>query len=186
MNGLGVRTGRRIVVRPGGPRARLRAQLADGVVIAGWAVVAAAVGLVVRSTGYEFGDPSTADLFAFVTLVAPVTITFALQESSPDQATFGKHRGGLQVTDRSGHRLGRGRALVRSAVKFAPWQLAHTAVFGLVAEPTSTWFAALAVGSQLVVVASFGIMAVDADHRALHDLVAGTRVVKSEPEKGEG
>lgn len=186
MNSLGVTPDRRLGVGPAGLRARLRAQLVDGVVIAGWAALAAVVGLVLRATGYNFDDPSTADLFAFVTLVAPVMITFALQESSPDQATFGKSRGGLRVTDLSGRRLGPGRALARSVVKFAPWQVAHTAVFGLVAKPTSTLFAALAVGAQLLVIASIAIMAVDTDHRALHDRVAGTRVVKPESTKGEG
>lgn len=183
MSVLVVDTEHGVPAAPGGPGVRLRAQVTDLAVIAGWAAVAAAAGLAARALGYDFGEPSRADLFALVTLVAPVTITFAVQEASPRQATVGKRRSGLQVADRDGHRLRFGRALARSAAKFAPWQLAHSAVFGLLAGSTNTWLAGLAVAAQVVVVASFVTMAFDADHRAFHDLVAGTRVIR--PSKGD-
>lgn len=177
MTALATPTKRGTVGSPAGPNVRIRAQVADLAVIAGWVTAAAAAGLVARAAGYDFADPSKADLFALATLVAPVTVTFALQEASPRQATFGKRRRGLQVTDKDGHRLRPGRALARSVVKFAPWQLAHSAVFGLLADPSSTSLTALAIGAQLVMVASVATMSYDPGHRTLHDLLAGTRVV---------
>jgi len=63
-------------------------------------------------------------------------------------------------------------------VKFLPWQLAHTAVFHLAGGSTSLAFLALSIGAQVLVVASVLVMAIDARHRALHDWVAGTRVME--------
>jgi len=149
----------------------------DLAMIAGWAVVAAVVGLVARSSGLDFGSPRVADAFAFVTLVAPATLTFAWQESSTRQATFAKRHMGLRVVDRAGRRLSLPRSLTRSVVKFLPWQLAHTAVFALIADPESMGMVALSITAQVVVVGSVLVMTLDPQHRALHDWVAGTRVV---------
>jgi uncharacterized RDD family membrane protein YckC len=68
-------------------------------------------------------------------------------------------------------------AVVRSAVKFAPWQLAHSAVFRLVAGSQDAVWLWLASSAQLVVLGSAVTVAARQDGRALHDLVAGTRVV---------
>jgi uncharacterized RDD family membrane protein YckC len=155
---------------------RLKAMAIDLTVVAGWAAFAAVAGSVARASGFDFATPRQSDTFAFATLVAPVILTFAFQEASARRATFGKHRLGLVVTDRSGRRLGLGRALTRSAVKFLPWQLAHTAVFGLVAGSTSTGLMVLAITAQALVVASVIAMAIDPRHRAFHDWLAGTQV----------
>jgi uncharacterized RDD family membrane protein YckC len=151
----------------------------DLTVIAGWAAFAAVAGVAARAAGYDFESPSRADVFAFITLVAPVTVTFALQEASAVHATFGKRRMGLQVTNESGRQLTFRRALARSAAKFLPWQLAHTAVIRLAAGSRSTGLLVLAITAQAVVLGSIGAIALDSDHRALHDRVAGTRVVSS-------
>jgi uncharacterized RDD family membrane protein YckC len=156
---------------------RLLAMGADLVVITLWAALAAVAGLGARAAGVDFGSPITADAFAFVVLVAPVVVTFAWQEASVRQATWGKRRLGLHVTDRAGRRTSLGRSLARSAVKFGPWQVAHTAVFGLVAGSTSLALMVLAVASQAIVLGSLVGLAADHRHRALHDLIAGTVVV---------
>ena len=79
-------------------------------------------------------------------------------EGSGRQATFGKHRMRLVVVDAAGRPPGFRRAVVRSAVKFLPWQLAHTAVFQLAAGSTSLTFVALSVGAQLLVLASLVVI----------------------------
>lgn len=156
---------------------RLVAMALDLAVIAGWAVFAAVVGVTSRALGFDITSPPVADAFAFATLVAPATLTFAWQESSTRQATFGKRHMGLVAVDQAGRRLSRRRSLARSAVKFLPWQLAHTAVFGLIADPESMGMVALSITAQGVVVASVVAMSLDQQHRALHDRVAGTRVI---------
>ncbi|MDH4117080.1 MAG: RDD family protein [Acidimicrobiia bacterium] len=159
---------------------RLRASALDLAVVAGWAVFAAAAGVVARAFDYDFASPTSADIFAFVTLVGPVVLTFAFQEASSRKATFGKRRLGLQVTDRSGRRLSLARSLTRSIVKFLPWQLAHTAVIGLFDDSTNSMLIVAAIGAQALVLASVIAMAVDPYHRSFHDWLAGTRVVAEE------
>lgn len=157
---------------------RLRALAWDLPVIAAWAVFAVVAGLGLDwLVGLQPRSPWAYDLQAFLTLILPVILTFAYLEGSGRQATFGKRRVHLVVTDAAGRPPGFRRALVRSAVKFLPWQLAHTAVFQLAAGSTSPAFVALSIGAQLLVVASLLLMALDDRHRALHDWMAGTRVL---------
>lgn len=52
--------------------------------------------------------------------------------------------------------------------------MAHTAVFRLASE-ISPWWLDLSVLAQVLVLASFVMVAIT--HRGLHDVIAGTRVV---------
>ncbi len=160
-----------------GAATRLRAMAFDLLVIAGCAGGAGVVAWAGRLLGMRIESPAGLDTLAFLTLVLPVLVTFAAQEASPRQATYGKRRMGLRVVDAADARLTFPRAMGRSAAKFAPWQLAHTAVFNLMADSTSTGFVVLSIAAQLLVVVSVVSMTVDREHRALHDWVAGTRVV---------
>lgn len=149
-------------------------------VIAAWALFAGIVGVALNNlVGPQPRSPWTLDLQAFLTLILPVILTFACLEGSERQATFGKRRLRLIVTDAHGRPPGFRRALVRSAVLFLPWQLAHTAVFNLAAGSTSIVFLGLSIGAQVLVVVSVLAMTIDARHRALHDWVAGTRVMEA-------
>ncbi len=62
-------------------------------------------------------------------------------------------------------------------MKFAPWQMAHTAVFHLLDGSTSVALVALSIIAQVLVLASIGVMTLDPRHRSFHDLIAGTQVV---------
>ncbi|MDH5551416.1 MAG: hypothetical protein OEZ42_16150, partial [Gemmatimonadota bacterium] len=65
-----------------------------------------------------------------------------------------------------------------SSGQFVPWQMAHTAVIQLFAGSTATGYIVLSIAAQTLVVASILTMVVDSQHRALHDLIAGTQVVR--------
>jgi len=80
-------------------------------------------------------SPIGKDLIAFLTLVLPVALYFALQESSPRQATWGKRKAGIRVVNANGKRLPRRQALVRVAIKFLPWQIAHTSIYHIQGLP---------------------------------------------------
>ena len=75
------------------------------------------------------------DGMAFLVLVLPVILYFALQESSPWQATLGKRRVGIRVVSAVGERLSRKQAFVRSVLKLLPWQIAHTSIFHIEGLP---------------------------------------------------
>jgi len=157
-----------------GALTRIKAAAIDLSIVVGWAAFSGAIGGVLRLLDLDFHTPTAWDMYAFATLVAPVAVTSALLEASPRQATPGKRRLGLVVVDVEGRRLNRTRSLARSAVKFVPWQMAHTAVFQLLAGSTATGYIVLSI----LVVASILTMVVDSQHRALHDLIAGTQVVR--------
>ncbi len=81
---------------------------------------------------------------------------FALMECSPVQGTLGKYLFGLEVTDRAGHRIGPARSLLRTLSKAA-----------------YLWCIPL-------VLISFGLTN-STRRRAIHDLLAGTFVLRRDP-----
>ncbi len=121
------------------------------------------------------------DLFAFCTLTLPVILYFTLSECSEQQGTWGKRIMHLRVTDLEGERIGLARSLARSALKFLPWQIAHTSLFHIPGWPLDVqeiptgpvigfgivWFLAL---SYLF------LLAFDKLHRTPYDWLSGTMV----------
>jgi uncharacterized RDD family membrane protein YckC len=150
----------------------------DLVVVVGWACVAGLLAVVLRRTDAVPASAGGRDALAFVTLVLPVVLTLAWQEAS-SQATFGKRRLGLIVTDALGQRPSSRRIAARNLVKFAPWQAAHTTVIHLQAGSNAGWLLVMSIGAQLLVLLSVAAMAVDPQHRSLHDRFAGTRVMRA-------
>ncbi len=96
--------------------------------------------------------------------------------------TRGKRRMGLAVISAAGDRLGTGRSVLRSTVKFLPWQIAHTSLFHIPGWPAAvdvipaTATAGLWLSSTLAA-ASVASLFIFADGRTLYDRLAGTRVV---------
>ena len=166
---------------------RLAAFGLDYLVIAAYIVVLTLVSVTVTSqlAGINSGGrtrPWLFDLLAFATLVLPVILYFAITEASHHQATWGKRRTGLVVITTGGQRLGAGRSLVRSVVKFLPWQIAHTSLFHIPGWPTAVDSipAAAAAGlwiSTALALAFIGSLFVFPDRRTPYDRLAGTRVV---------
>lgn len=159
---------------------RAAAVAIDAATIAAWAAAAAGAGWVVRRRRRSL-SPAAADAFAFGTLVAPTIVTLALQEASPRQATLGKSVVGLRVQSVHGQRLGVLHALARNAVKMAPWQIAHSAVFRMAAGSEHRAWQGLAVGAQLAVMGSALTVLRDPDNRSWHDRLTRTRVIAVPP-----
>ena len=91
---------------------------------------------------------------AFAILVALSTLYFVASEASPWQATPGKRLLRLRVTGADGGCIGVGRALARHLAAGLSWMLLN------LGHAIAGW---------------------RADHRALHDLIAGTRVLSQAP-----
>ena len=176
-------------VRPAGAGKRFIAFAWDYLLIAGYVILLAIVStavwnlLIGHSPGASGQSPWLFDLLAFVTLVFPVILYFALCEASAAQATWGKRRAGLRVVSSRGGRLTLGQSLLRSGLKFVPWQLAHTSLFHIPGWPMgigpmpglATTGLALAYG----LVGIYLLSLVIGSHRTVYDRVAGTLVVSS-------
>lgn len=165
-------------------RRRLVAAGLDLRIVMGWVAFSGVIGGVLRLLDLDFETAAGWDVYAFATLVLPVVGTCAVMEASPRQSTPGKRRFGLIVVGTDGKRVTANRSLARSAVKFAPWQMAHTAVFQLVMGSTAPGYLVLSIAAQVLVVASIITLALDRRHRSFHDLIAGTRVVDASAASG--
>ncbi|MBW0118067.1 RDD family protein [Pseudonocardia abyssalis] len=159
---------------------RVRASLDDLLFVAAWFALLTLLGVAVRAIAPPAGPPSlpATDLTVLASTVLPVAAFLAAGDAGVRWAARGKRRAGLRVVTPDGARPSVGRSVVRAAVKIAPWQLAHIAVARLILgadDPVVTWTTyalSLAVPVVSVVTALR-----DPRQRALHDRVAGTRVV---------
>lgn len=168
---------------------RLVAFLFDYLLVLGYVVVLGGVnyGLILSGRGLDRLFPSSAspavkDAIAFVTLVLPVGLYFALQESSPRQSTWGKRKAGLRVVNANGGRLTRRQALLRTAVKLLPWQIAHTSIYRVEGWPLApVQPPPLVIGGFVLVYVLVGIyvlsMLLSKRHRTLYDWVSGAYVI---------
>ncbi len=173
---------------PAGLRRRARAAGVDfaltGLLPAALAVGAARLRSDGRDVGRYFRDPRTADLAQCAVTVLPAALWWGAWEAvGRRHATPGKRLYGLTVQDGRGAPPSRRRIAARTAVKLLPWQLAHLAVNRLArgngTDPGSAVTASLTASLVLPAV-SAGLAAVRRDGAALHDLLAGTRVTRSQ------
>lgn len=122
-----------------------------------------------------FGSPLRGQMVGFLLLTLPVSLYFALLEASEKQATLGKRRMKLRVVDIRGQRLSLARALGRTALKFIPWELAHTCIWQAGAAPGLTTAGFVLV--WVLVFANAASLLVDPSRQTLYDRLAGTFVV---------
>ena len=127
---------------------RLVAYIIDTAIVAVLVFVLAAVGILPVSS-----NPEAEPLLSAVNLIAEVIalLYWSLFEASAVQATPGKLAVGIRVTDTAGARLGFGRALLRNVLKIL---------------------------SFLILLIGYLMAAFTRRKQALHDLMAGTLVVR--------
>jgi len=109
----------------------------------------------------------------------PVWLYVALCDASWTGATVGTRVLGVAV--RSSARSGRvtlPRAVIRTAVKLAPWELAHVVGFALVGVVGPTVQTVGLVVANLLAIAWFGSAVATGGWRSVHDLAAGTDVTE--------
>lgn len=127
-----------------------------------------------------FAERIRAQISAFLIVTFPVTLYFVFSESSAQQASWGKHRMKLKVIDNEGNRISICRSLVRTLLKFIPWELAHTLIWeiGFQADINAAW---INIGFILVyglIGLNLASLALTKTHQTLYDLLAGTKVEK--------
>ncbi len=123
--------------------------------------------------------PWQGHLLGFTTLTLPVLLYFTLSEHFA-LGTLGKRLLGLRVEARAGEALPLGSSLLRSAVKFLPWELAHTAIYRVAGwprapEPLTVW-QILLFSLSLLLVAVYLTQLFAPPHRPPYDLLSGAAV----------
>ncbi len=128
-----------------------------------------------------FSNPVRAQAVGFALITLPVTLYFALSEAAPKQATWGKSRAGLAVVDAGGSRLSLSRSVVRTAVKFVPWELAHFFIWQIsfAGNPESPFYAAGFIGVWALLGTDLAAMFIGGKRQTLHDRAAGAFVVRA-------
>lgn len=131
------------------------------------------------------GGPLRAELAGFLFLTLPVYLYFAISEGTGERATWGKRKMKIEVAvGRNGEPIGWGRSLLRSGLKFVPWELAHFTVWHMV-RPSG--YADAATYGLLGVVYGLVLLfllvpLLNRDRRTLYDFAAGTVVQRSSRE----
>ncbi len=154
---------------------------ADWLVMALWGgLIFGVVWVVTDGNPSRPANPWQAQAIGLLVMTVPVTLYFALCESSAMQATLGKRIAGLAVASETGERLSFRSALLRNAIKFLPWEFGHTvaqqAIFsGTDGLPAWVW--------APLVVASIGpiwwIAALVRSGRTPYDRLARARVART-------
>jgi uncharacterized RDD family membrane protein YckC len=162
---------------------RVKAFMFDYFIILGYVIAITLVFVILRLTSAHidalFADRLRAQAVVFLILTLPVSLYFALHESSARQATWGKQRAGLRVTDRDGNRIRFWRSLARTMLKFVPWELSHTLIwettFSQGATSTLVKYGFALV--YLLIGANIASLALTRTKQSIYDLLAGTYVL---------
>jgi uncharacterized RDD family membrane protein YckC len=130
-----------------------------------------------------FGGPVAGEATGFWLITLPVTLYFGLSEASCRQATWGKRRTGLMVTDLVGMRLSLLRSIGRTVLKFIPWELAHACIWQIsfAREKSSAIYVAGFATVWLIIGANVVSLLVSPTRQTLYDRLAGTLVVHGHP-----
>ncbi len=166
----------------------------DYLVIVTYVVTLAAASLVVLATpghaAYQavWANAWSAELAGFLLLTAPVILYFALFESSPASATLGKQILHLRVLGANGRPLRLQRSLLRSAIKFLPWELAHFTIwhyaYGAARHAGPPGWTMITLTAVYLLVAAYLLsLWVGKAHRTVYDRMAGSIVLVYTPDR---
>ncbi len=125
------------------------------------------------------GSPYMAEFTGFLLLTLPFAIYFAICEASSWSASVGKKVMKLHVVDFStSKRVHFSKSLLRSIVKFLPWELAHFAIWHAFIFASSLQYIAMgALTVSYILMIAYAVGLIRRPHRTLYDRFAQTKVV---------
>jgi uncharacterized RDD family membrane protein YckC len=164
---------------------RLRAFLWDYLIILGYIATLTLILWLVRAPEWLFINRVQSQVAGILVLTIPVTLYFAISESSAKQATWGKSRQALTVADKNGNRIQFRMAFARVVLKFAPWEIAHTLIWEISYFPgtnpilINTGFA-LVYGLIGLNLAS---LLMTKNYQTIYDLITGTYIINNQKDQ---
>lgn len=159
---------------------RISAFLLDYLILALYLAVLSSIFFIIPNVSSLFDNRIKAQTFGFLFVTLPITLYFAISESSKKQGTWGKSRLSLNVTDKDGNRVSFGKSLIRSILKFIPWEISHTLIWEVTFNPEID---PIILNSMLVLVygllgANIASLLLTKTRQTLYDLVCRTYVIK--------
>lgn len=159
---------------------RISAFLFDYLILVLYLAILSGIFFMLPNASSLFENRVKAQLFGGVFVTLPITLYFAISESSKKQGTWGKDRLSLKVTDRDGNRVGFGKSLIRSILKFIPWEISHTLIWDVTFNPELN---ATILNSMLIAVygllgANIASLVFTKTRQTLYDLICGTYIVR--------
>lgn len=127
-------------------------------------------------------QPIYAQIIGFLTLTVPVILYFVLFESSPWQATPGKHLLRLKVVSTEYGKPPFYCLAIRNGIKFIPWEMAHGAVhwsYYYTHQGSDIPVFLILINGTAMTLALFYIVLIfiRKDNRTLYETWSGTRVI---------
>jgi uncharacterized RDD family membrane protein YckC len=128
-----------------------------------------------------FAERIRAQIVGFLLVTLPITLYFAIFEASPQQATWGKQRLRLRVTDHDGKRIPFWRAFARTLLKFVPWEISHTLIWEIYFSTgaDSAWINYGFVLVYLLIGLNILSLIITKTDQTLYDLLTNTYVISS-------
>ena len=159
---------------------RSAAYLIDVILL--FVVLAPTAFLVESIFGFQPSSNSQVWIAAIMSFSIPAWSYFLLSDLSSRGMTLGKRWLKVNVHSTNSNKINFNRALLRTAIKLLPWELAHIFGFAL-ADVISQ--AALSVGliaANLLIVIYLAILVKNGGKRSLHDIFAKTEVILTQKE----
>jgi uncharacterized RDD family membrane protein YckC len=156
----------------------------DYIIILGYLIGITLLSLLVNTlfnmNQWLFADRIWAQLVAFLLITLPITLYFAVAESSVRQGTWGKQRLKLKVEDWNGKRISFWRALGRTLLKFLPWEISHTLIWQIYFSPQtdSVWINYGFVLVYLLMGVNIVSLKLTKTRQTLYDLLTSTYVIE--------
>lgn len=125
------------------------------------------------------GSPVIAQLMGFLLLTLPVSLYFILTDSVLFGQSFGKRKLSIQVVNRNGKALSIPQAILRTFLKFLPWELSHFLIYrlGNSEMPIHYYFIG---GLIYALIFTYILTAIFTKNKqSLYDLITKTKVIHS-------
>lgn len=124
-------------------------------------------------------SPAIAQCTGFFMITLPVSLYFVLCECSKGQGTLGKRKVGIRVVDGLGQRIGFSRSILRTVVKFLPWEIAHFCIWHIMLPSELSESAVITVLSavNVAILIYLIIPFTNKKKKNVYDWVADTEVV---------
>lgn len=167
---------------------RIKAFAFDYLIIAGYLMLTVLLGVGINlalpnvSQAF-FANRYNGQVISSLLVTLSIALYFPRQESSSQQATWGKRKIGVRVIRTDGSPLTFARALGRTLLKFVPWELSHTLIWQLRFAQSEVEPLILAgfVLVWLLVGANVVSCWLSGKHQTIYDKMSDTYVVKVSP-----